>query len=171
MVRQENLRLVVIFIFCFTFVLPAINLILFKYFGNISSLLMETRQERIVPFTFISLTYILVTFLFFFKLPFSDSFNKLMIVVTLLVVSATIATFFAKVSVHSLALWGLLGVLLPLCRASEGMTMVLVTGLVFVVAGVVMSARLYLDAHTPKEVLAGSAIGFAVGLSSMVVLY
>jgi membrane-associated phospholipid phosphatase len=51
------------------------------------------------------------------------------------------------------------------------MTMVWVTGLVFVVAGVVMSARLYLDAHTPREVLAGSAIGFAVGLSSMVVLY
>lgn len=171
MIRMENLRLVVILIFCFTFVLPAINLVMFRYFGNISSLQMRTQQERIWPFIFIALTYTLVTFLFYFKLPFSDNFNKLMLTVTLLVVVATVSTFFMKVSVHSLAMMGMWSILFWLNNGAESIDLWWLTIGLTVMSGVVMSARLYLDAHTLREVLWGGLIGLVVGSTATLILY
>lgn len=170
-VRSENLVLVLFLIFCFTFLLPAINMLLFRFFGNISSLRMETQQERILPFIFVSFVYALITFLFYFKLPFSDSFNKLMIIVTLLVVAATVTTFFFKVSVHSIAVCGMLGILIPCNRMVEGAELLWPTAWVMILCGVVMSARLYLQAHTPREILWGGVIGFCIGFFSIVLLY
>lgn len=171
MIPNQNLRLVVVFVFCFTFVLPAVNILMFRYFGNIVSWQMPTREERIMPFIFMSLTYGLVAFLFFYKLPFSDNFNKLMVVITLLVLSAAIATFFIKVSVHSLAMAGMVGVLLPLNLLGDGALLLWPLAATMTLCGVVMSARLYLAAHTPSEVYWGGAVGFLVSCVSVFVLY
>ena len=171
MIRMENLRLVVIFVFCFTFVLPGINLVMFRYFGNITSLHMRTQQERIWPFIFIALTYTLVTFLFYFKLPFSENFNKLMLVVSILVVAATISTFIMKVSVHSLAMMGMLSILFWLNNGADSVGLWWLTIGLTLVSGIVMSARLYLNAHTLNEVLWGGLIGLVVGSSVTLILY
>lgn len=94
-----------------------------------------------------------------------------MVVVTLLVVSGTIATFFAKVSIHSLAMTGLLGVLLVLNRVDETGDLFIPTVLVTFFSGVVMSARLYLNAHTLREIVWGGALGFCVSVLAMILLY
>ncbi len=171
MISQEKLRVILAFIFCFTFLLPAVNLIIFKYFGTISSLTMRTRRDRIVPFIAISIIYLVTSFLFYFKLPLTENFNKLILIVTLLVVTATILTFFAKVSIHSLAVWGGIGILLPLNKAMEHSALLWPTTAVVVVAGLVMSARLYLNAHTPQEIWQGSIAGFLVGFAAMIILF
>ncbi len=142
-----------------------------RFFGTISSLLLESRQQRYVPFTFIAIIYVLISFLFFFKFPFSDSFNRMMLVVALLVTSATVATFFFKVSVHSLAMWGMVGVLLPLNKTVESGVLLWPTAFTVLLSGLVMSARLYLEAHTPREIFWGAIIGFAVSFTSMIILY
>ena len=171
MIRIENIRLVALFIFCFTFILPGINMMMFRFFGNIRSLKMETREERIMPFIFIALTYALITFLFFFKLPFSENFNRLMMISSLLVLAAAVSTFFIKISVHSMAITGLLGILLPLNWATESKVLFWPTFMVTIACGVIMSARLYLNAHTLREVGWGGVVGFAVGFFSMIALY
>src|SRR3954468_4193858 len=71
MIKRETLLPIAGFVFMVTFVLPAFNLLTFRYFGNISSLSLDQHKERILPFFFIAVIYILVTGLFYFKLPIS----------------------------------------------------------------------------------------------------
>ena len=142
-----------------------------RYFGNVSSLTLYSRQQRITPFFFISLLYILVTFLFYYKLPFSQNFNKLMVIITAMVVVSLIITFFFKISIHSLAASGGIGILLPLNKVTEQPTLLWPTVCVILVTGLVMSSRLLLNAHSPREVMYGGIVGFLVGFGGMVLLF
>src|SRR5688572_23719328 len=83
-------------IFIVTFLLPVLNLGIFKAFGTIDSLAMKDRKERILPFIFITAIYIAITYLLYSRTRISldDSFLKLMIIIDLLVVVSLIATFF-----------------------------------------------------------------------------
>jgi membrane-associated phospholipid phosphatase len=171
MIKPEKRMVVIALIFTFTFVLPAINILIMRYFGNITSVTLYSRQQRIGPFTFISLLYILVTFLFYYKSLFSPNFNKLMVIITCMVVISLIITFFYKISIHSLAASGSIGILLPLNKVTEEATLLWPTAIVILAAGLVMSSRLLLDAHTPREVLYGGIVGFLVGFGGMVVLF
>ncbi|HEV8511999.1 MAG TPA: hypothetical protein VGQ59_01915 [Cyclobacteriaceae bacterium] len=169
MIGPDHIWLITSFVFGFTFVIPAVNLLLFRYLGSIQSLYFESRRERILPFIFISLMYSLVAFLFYYKLPFSANFNKLMLIVAALVVVATLITFVYKVSVHSLALGGFVGILFPLIRFSP--TLLFPTTFIVAITGIVISSRLILDAHTPRETLVGSLAGVLTGYCGMLLLF
>ncbi len=169
MIGRPYLWLVTLIIFSFTFVFPALNLLVLRYWGSIGSLQLESRRERVMPFIFISIMYLLVAFLFYYRLPLSANFNRLMIIVAALVVTATVITFFYKVSVHSLALWGMVGILFPLVKFSPALLWP--TAIIIALAGLVISSRLILDAHTPRETLVGSIAGILVGYGGMTVLF
>lgn len=169
MIGPDHIWMITAFVCGFTFVVPAINLLLFRYLGSIQSLYLESRRERILPFIFISLMYALVAFLFYYKLPFSANFNKLMLIVSALVIVATLITFLYKVSVHSLALGGLLGVLFPLIRFSPAL--LVPTTLIVVITGLVISSRLLLGVHTPRETLVGSLAGILTAYGGMLLLF
>jgi len=169
MIAPNQLALVTLFVFAFTFLIPVINLLLFRYLGSISSIHLESRQERVLPFIFISVMYLLVVFLFYFRLPFNSNFNKLMTIVAVLVVFSTIITFFYKVSVHSLAMGGWLGILFPLIKFSP--SLLWPTATVIAIAGLVISSRLALDVHTPRETLVGVIAGLLTSYGAMVILF
>ena len=171
MIRPDNRLVILGLIFVFTFVLPALNVLMLLAFGNITSLTLGARQERIVPFVFISVLYILFAFLFYYKLPFSSNFNRLMLIITCMVVISLIITLFYKISIHSLAMCGAIGILLPLNKVAEQVDLLWPTVMVIVMAGVVMSARLLIGAHTPREVMYGSLVGFLIGFSGMILLF
>jgi len=170
LVRQEHLLTFVAFIFGMTFVLPALNVLVFRQFGMIASWKMGTRQERILPFVFNSIVYLLIAVLFIYKVHLSTSFTKLMLVIALLAVAGTVCTFFFKISIHSLGWAGLVGIVLPLNNSTNG-TLLLPTAVLIVIAGVVMSARLKLNVHTPQEVMVGGLAGFIIGITGMNVLF
>lgn len=171
MVAPQNMRPILAFIFCFTFLLPAVNILILKIFGTISTFAMDSRRERIVPFVAISVIYIVMTFLFYYRLPFSSNFSNLMLLITLFVVAGTVITFFYKVSIHSLAMWGSIGILVPLNKAMEQSYLLWPTAGIIVAAGLVMSARLYLHAHTPRQVMIGGVVGFGIGFLGMIFLF
>lgn len=158
-------------VFIMTFVLPALNLGMFRVFGTIRSLELDSRKERLLPFFLITIIYGVVSFMFFYKMSVNINFNKLMLLVAALVLAATIGTLFMKISVHSLAISGAVGILLPLNQTPEGVDMLFPTLAVIVLAGVVMSSRLYLNKHTPREVLYGASTGFGVGFFGMNILF
>jgi hypothetical protein len=170
LVRQDHLLTFVAFIFGITFVLPVLNVVLFKQFGVIVSLKMETRQERILPFVFNGIVYSLIAVLFIYKVHLSTNFSKLMLIIAALAVAGAVCTFFFKVSVHSLGWAGLVGIVLPLNIAANG-TLLLPTAVLIVITGVVMSARLKLNVHTPKEVMVGGLSGLAIGIAGMSILF
>lgn len=59
----------------------------------------------------------------------------------------------------------------PMNKVSEEGTLLIPTAVVIIVAGLVMSSRLALNAHTPRELLVGSVTGFAIGFMGMVILF
>jgi len=161
---------IILLIFVTTFALPAVNFLLLRLTGSIRDLTMPHRHQRILPFIFISAIYVFVTVMFYWKFPIPNLL-RLMMIVSAMVVFATVVTFFYKISVHSLAMWGAVGMMLPMNKVSEVGSLLIPTVIVIVIAGLVMSARLALDAHTPREVLVGSTSGFAIGFFGMIILF
>ena len=172
-VPYEGFQSFLMLIFLVTFLLPAVNIFMFKLFGSISSLTMPHRRERIVPFILISLLYCAMTYLFHQKvrMDWNDNFMKMLIIIDVLIIVSTVSTFFYKVSVHSLAICGLIGILLPLNKIAEENSIFYATLMLIVLAGVVMSARLQLNAHSPREVLVGSILGFTTSFAGMLILF
>jgi membrane-associated phospholipid phosphatase len=169
MIHGNKLYLVTALIFLFTFVFPVLNILIFRFFGTIQSLNMESRKERLTPFIFISIMYALITVLFYVKLPFSLTFIRLMAAITLLVFTGTIFTFFFKVSVHSLAAAGFVGILIPFAKVNSDLLWP--TAVAISICGLVISSRLALNAHTPRETMIGSIAGFLVGYGAIILLF
>jgi len=170
MADRGKVWIVTAFIFVFTFLLPALNLIMLRSFKTIRSLTLRDRQERIFPFAIITVIYGIIAFLFYYKLPFPN-LNKLMLIVFGLVLASFLITFFIKISIHSISMAGAIGIVLPLNKAMEEPRLLVPTALLIVLAGLVMSARLVLGAHTLREVLQGALVGFAIGYSGVMVLF
>jgi membrane-associated phospholipid phosphatase len=170
LVRQEHILTFVAFIFGITFVLPALNVLVFQRFGVIGSWKMGTKQERVLPFVFNSMVYLMIAVLFLYKVHLSSNFTKLMLIIAALAVAGTVCTFFLKVSIHSLGWAGLVGIVLQLNRAADGALLV-PTAVLIVIAGLVMSARLKLNVHTPREVVIGGLAGFGIGIVGMSILF
>lgn len=163
----------VFLIFCVTFLLPALNIGIFRTFGSIQSLAMEKREERIIPFSFVAILYSALTYLFYTRtrIGINDNLLKFLIIIDVLVIAATLVTVFYKVSIHSMAIWALIGILLPLNKVSEDGALLFPTLVSIVAAGLVMTSRLQLNAHTPREVMIGAMLGFGVSFASMISLF
>ncbi len=93
-----------------------------------------------------------------------------MLIVTLLVAISTLITFFYKISIHSLSMWGAVGIVLPLNKIVEG-SLLWPTAAIIAIAGLVMSSRLFLNAHTPREILLGAVVGFSIGFGGLKILF
>jgi hypothetical protein len=163
----------IILIFIVTFVLPVLNLAIFRVFGTIDSFTLVERKQRIIPFVFISIIYISITYVFYSKYSFglNDNLLKLMLIMDLLVLVATVITFFFKVSVHSMGIWGVVGITLLLTKISEVNSLFYVTVGLILLAGVIMASRLKLDVHTPREVMWGSVLGLGTSVGGMFLLF
>lgn len=172
-VTMESQQSFMLIFFIMTFVLPALNISLFRVLGAISSFSMEKREERVRPFFLITIMYCFVTYILFSKTRISpdDNLFKLLLIIDGLVVLATLITFFYKVSIHSMGVMGILGVFLPLNKVAENNSLFIPTIVLIIIAGLVMSARLQLNSHTPREVLVGALAGFSLGFFGMLFLF
>src|SRR5688572_31995843 len=81
--KEEGHLNFIFLIFCVTFLFPALNVGIFKTFGSIKTLAMRDRQERIIPFSFITILYIVITYLFYTKtrIGLNDNLLKFLIVI------------------------------------------------------------------------------------------
>ncbi len=164
-------RLLVI-VFILTFLAPVTGVLFFYTTGNMESLEMKSLQDRKLPFVVATVFYTVATLLF----KFGEAFQKVPILavilgsITLSVLLVTIISFYWKVSAHSTGISGVLGFLFGLSYryADEGLFYPIIV--CTIMAGLLMSARLYLNAHTPAQVLVGFLLGFFINLSSMILL-
>lgn len=160
-------------LFLMTFLLPAVNVGLLRLLGVVKDVAMVNRKERIRPFAMIVLLYAVFTYLLSskFKISLGDNVFNLIIIIDVLVIFSLLITFFYKASIHSVGVWGIIGILLPLNKVIDDNAIFSATLVALVVAGVVMSSRLQLNAHTPREVLVGSVVGFSIGFFGMIILF
>jgi hypothetical protein len=163
----------IVLIFIVTFLLPVLSLGILKTFGAIRSFELESRGERIVPFVSVTVLYLTVTIMFFYKtrIGFNDNVMKLMLIMDLLALMATLSTLFYKVSIHSLTAWGMVAILILMNKASEANTLFYPAIGAIALTGFIMSARVATGAHSLREVLWGGIAGLSTGIAGMVILF
>jgi membrane-associated phospholipid phosphatase len=131
---------------------------------------MQNRRDRRWVFVFTSVIYIMATVLF--ELKAKNPFITLVLTsITLSLILLTIITFFWKISAHSVGMSGILGMLVGFnYQLGEGVLFypILIS---IVLVGLIMTVRLYLDAHNIEQVVAGFVLGFVVNLLTVLLLY
>lgn len=149
------------FLFITTFLIPLLSISVLKYTSNISSLSLEKREERTLPFTFVATFYGLTSYMFIFQFKVNPTVSIMLLATTILIIILTIITQFEKISIHAAGISGVVGFLVVFGVRHPGSLVLYPLILMVVVAGLVMTSRLYLNAHTPREILAGFVVGFS----------
>lgn len=158
------------FIFNFTFLLPFLIIYVLYSRKIISSIKIPSREERIMPFGIITVCYTALVFLFNFKLPSLYVFTQIMATIAMTQAICTIITTKFKISIHSTALSGMLGVLMGLELSLTELDLLLPIIGVLLLLGASMTARLALNAHTPKQVVYGFLLGFGLNFTFIYLL-
>ncbi len=152
-------------VFVITFLFPALLILVLWKRGLISELNMNKREDRIIPFImtaiFFSLAYYLLK-----QLHISPIYNYFMIGTTFSIIIALIINYFWKISIHMIAMGGMLGAFLALSFVLIINIPMLIILIIFI-SGLVGFARLKLNVHSPAQVY----IGFLTGMTIMFLLF
>lgn len=150
------------FLFITTFLIPLLSISMLRVLGSISSLKLENRQERIMPFSFVSIFYGMTTYLFVVKIQVNETIAIILVSTTILILVLTAITFWVKISIHAAGISGVVGYFLVFGLKSPNSHALYPLLVLILAAGIVMSARLQLNAHSPKEILAGTITGLGI---------
>ncbi|MCQ2336555.1 MAG: hypothetical protein MJ010_05185 [Paludibacteraceae bacterium] len=138
-------------------VLPVICYSLLIKFKVITTPQASDRKQRIWAYLFTLICYSCTAFILYKISAYILSWIVLMAALALLAV--TIINFFWKISAHATGISGLLGASLYATFAYGAYNPAVIAVLILC-CGLVCSARLQLNAHTPMQVLAGTILGF-----------
>lgn len=153
---------VLLMVFLTTFTIPVLSIFTLKLTKNISSLQMKNKEERLFPFSIVSLYYVMSTYFFQIKFNLEPLLIQTLVSITICLILLTGITFFWKISAHMVAISGLLAIIIAVVTQFPGNDLLyLIMGGILITGGLA-SSRLYLDAHTPLEVLGGILLGFGV---------
>lgn len=147
-------------VFVLTFLIPVISILFLRFTQRLSSLEMTRREERTLPFFFITAFYIITTYLFYSRMTLPRSLLVMMITVSALVSVIFLISLKFKISVHSAGIWGTAGIFSALSLKYLDTSSVLPLIIIFTLAGITTSSRLYLNRHTPVESWSGVGLGF-----------
>jgi hypothetical protein len=154
-----KLRLLLI-VFVLTCVLPLSVVLMLKYWRLITTMQMYERKERNLPFV---VMIIFNSFLYFLlkNIQISPVFKYFTLGAALLIVIAFIVNLKWKISIHMMAIGGLLGMVLGLTLLSIINNPIYFLGVVFC-AGLTGFARLKLNAHNQAQVYTGLLSGIVL---------
>ena len=138
----------------------------FKFRNIISSWFVEKRQERIIPLITTSFFYSVTVYITFrFNIP--QLIKAYIITTAFLAIAVTVINFWWKISIHSTGA-GAITALVIILSVKIQSPLILFLIIVILADGLLMSARLWLDAHSSAEVWTGFLLGL---VSSGLLLY
>jgi hypothetical protein len=157
---------VLAFVFLATFLLPVLGSWFLFRLGHVRSLHLNDRAERGLPLFFTGVCYAIISYLFHRDDIFDQLFFFITGIITVQVFLTYIFSLFWKISAHSVGVGGALGILMVLNALLPENYLDSMIVLFILISGMVMSARLALNAHTTEEVYAGFVLGisFSTGI-------
>lgn len=154
-------RVVLLLIFITTALVPlAILLLLFKNTAIKEKLIMEKRQERILPLIICTVFYY-ANYYILANAQLHPVFQVLNIVLSLNIVVALIISFFIKISLHSIAWGAFVGILIAISILFQTPYFIGILLAIFI-AGTVATSRLIVKSHQEKEIYLGFLTGFLI---------
>jgi len=143
-----------------TILMPLFLCWLLLRIGILSSIYMNTREERTYPLLAISVFYYL-TYFILRGIHISSIFSFYMLGATLLAVMALLLNFSRKISLHTIAAGSTTGLFLGLSlRFGVDLNMEILSSIL--IAGLIGYARLKSNSHQPAEVYSGFLMGVVV---------
>ena len=131
----------------------------------ISSLSMETKEERRIPFLITSIFYFL-TFYLLRQVHISSLVYLLFLGATLTLLVTMLINLKWKISAHMVGIGGVIGALTGISlRLYTDYRLLLIA--LLLVAGMVGTSRMLMKAHNPAQIYAG----FLVGVLSQITLF
>ncbi len=163
----EAKKLILLITVLGTLILPLVFVPLYLLQRLISSVKMENRNERLIPYF---LTAILYFFSFYLiqRTPVPGTLKTWSLATALIVLLAAISNLKFKISAHMMGWGGLTGLIFFLAFFL-GADMYFYFILVFLLSGLAAFSRLYLRAHTPGEVYIGYLLGLGTVLGTMLI--
>jgi membrane-associated phospholipid phosphatase len=156
---------VLIIVFLLTIIFPILLFITLKKTKIIGSIHLKTTRERIIPLILNAIIIILITQ---FITPV-ENFIELYYFFTGILLSTLACLFLAilkfKASIHMIAVSGILMYFIAI-GVHFYININLLVALLFIINGAVATSRLYMNAHTPSELI----IGFFIGLVPQLIL-
>jgi len=148
--------------------LPLSLLPYLKWRKIISTWSLSDRSERIIPMALTSLFYFVTLYIVLkYRIPV---FIKTVILSTaLLSFTVSLINFWWKISIHSVGAGALTALIFVLSfKMHTPLTIFLIPAII--ISGLVLSSRLWLNSHSPKEVWLGYLLGFA-GTTSLLLIF
>ena len=165
---EFKINLYKLFVFL-TILAPGISIWIMYQNKIISSIKLENRLERFTPIGITAVYYVMNYVLLRIMIPehmiisfiFPYAFG-----LVLIVIAAFIMNYFTKISLHMLGFFGVIGTIMGYFQNQLDYNLFFLIFLI-IVGGLIGSARIYLKAHTLKEVVLGIIIGFGIGFVCM----
>lgn len=154
-----------------TFAMPALIVLSLRMWGNIPSLTMTRREDRRIPFLFVSAIYLIVTYFSYKAFPQIPILVLGFMSISASLLFLTAVSLYWKISAHGIAAGGATGFLTGLTFYYRNPEIVFPLALLMCLSGAVLWARLYLNHHSPAEVWAGWFSGFVICLGMVALLH
>jgi len=164
--REAKVQML-LFVFVSTYLIPAIATGLLWATGAISSLSLEKRSERLIPLMVTGVIYAGVSYVFLDYLSMARLLGLFMGTIALTVILTAFITHFWKISSHMVGVGGLVGFLFSVVLETHNLSLEYPLIGSIGVAGAVASSRLYLKAHSIKQIIAGFLLGIVLSWSAV----
>ncbi len=177
-------RKFILIVFLTTFFIPIVSVLLMRAMDMIQSLQLKDRQERIGPYIITGIFYLWMFVTLRQNPNIPQTFKFCLLGATIGLFLAFIINLFSKISMHTTGMGGLVAMaILTVFNFSQStfwMPVPMISGfeisstsilvVVFIVAGIVGSSRLFLKAHEPQDVYGGYLVGVLAQFAAFSIL-
>jgi len=164
---EAGKNIIYITVFTGTFLIPISFIPLYMFQKIITDVYMENNRERLVPLFFSAVFYFSTLFLLQ-RFPAPKPISGLVLACAVTILCTLFINMKWKISSHMIGVGGLVGLLISIFiryDAAIGLWLIIM----LVITGLVGTARLQLNAHSPKQVYSGFIFGMLV--TAVIILF
>jgi len=161
-------RIILFILLINNILLPSGMILLFRFRNLINSWSMEEKSERVIPLLTVSVLYFITSFVVIrLSIPlFIKAYFESVSILSLIIF---VINFRYKISVHSAGAGALTALVIIMWLLMKENLVWFLVPLLFI-SGLILTARLKLNVHNPKEVYSGFLTGFTVVAAVMLLL-
>ncbi|MDP2088720.1 MAG: hypothetical protein Q8J84_04900 [Flavobacteriaceae bacterium] len=156
--NSYQVQLILIYLFLGTVLIPMLFLWILKYFKLIQNFQIPSVSERRLPLLFfLFVSFSASKFLSTYRI-LPDLTIMFIGITFIALIAYLLISFRFKISLHAISIGGVMGVILALSKLYS-MNLIMLISILFIIAGIILTSRLKLKAHSNLEVYLGFLTG------------
>lgn len=154
-----------------TLAIPMVTIFGLRLSGTLKSIHMVEIKDRVIPFVVTTIYFLLTTYFLHDKTELDPILWQVLAVISLAIVGLTFVTFFWKMSAHMTGMGGLIATVVVLNLHFVNFNALYPLLGAILLAGIVATCRLKLNAHKPSEIYVGLVYGFIICFVGFSMIY